>query len=972
MPRSGHQRLVGRDRELAVLRSAFEATAAGRGAFLVFHGQFGSGKSLLLHTAAEEAERRGMAVSSARVARLDRHSAMAPLLAVLRAGPRPVINPVQAESLAALADRPTHWGRLIDLLRRLIEQRAAHSPMVIVLDDLQWADELTVAALETLLPRLADAPALWLASYADFPVARPARGALDRLLTSHAEVVRLSPVDEAAAAELGARLLGCARPEDVRRLTSAAGGSPFLVDCLVQLLREEGRVRSEEDGTVRVVGRHLPAGLGRATAPVVSGLSQQTHDLLQVGAVLGRQFSLRQAAALTGRSTMELATAAQEAAAAGLLEDDGVAFRHRSPLVHLAVYGSLLGPVRRALHSEAARLCVSEGRPCPETLAHLILAGAEEDLEEGVARLKWLERNDESVPTREQEELARALLERLRLYEPLSAAPVTTAVQLFLTAGRTAEARHLLDAALAAAGWETEAEAEAFAELLEVLLQLSGARHALRHLRRARKGARPPVSHQAWLMVLEARCLLAYSAGDPGRAAALSWTAVSLARRAGDQASVVLGTAVLSLCARHTGDIAESLRLAGEAVAHGPVDTQRSLGWGSLWLSLTLCLAGRPLDAAEVLEAWRDGAGAGDRVWTAPRWHIAKSLQLWHSGRLEEAAREAHAGLEASARLADPAARTFLLGVLALVTTVRGDLETAAGHVAALSSTAHTALPGLTGTLYAFVTALRLDAAGDPGSAMRQLGTVWSALDLHLWFLTADPMILPHMVRIALRAGAGERAAEAVAVARRLARRNPGVTPLVGAALHAHGLYRGLAAPLHRAVRVFRTGSHPLALASALEDAAAVTQAQGDLVRATEMLQEAQRVYVASGAGLGAERVRRRLRSAQGRISEAAATDGVQALPGSPAPAARPAAQDPAHTSADWDSLTPSEIRVVRLVAEGLTNRETAQRLAVSAHTVDSHLRRAFAKLGVSRRVELARYVLAHGTSGQVPAHSPK
>lgn len=77
-------------------------------------------------------------------------------------------------------------------------------------------------------------------------------------------------------------------------------------------------------------------------------------------------------------------------------------------------------------------------------------------------------------------------------------------------------------------------------------------------------------------------------------------------------------------------------------------------------------------------------------------------------------------------------------------------------------------------------------------------------------------------------------------------------------------------------------------------------------------------------------------------------------------------------TAGDWDSLTPSEVRVVRLVAEGLTNRETAHRLAVSAHTVDSHLRRAFAKLGVSRRVELARYVLAHSPSGQVPAPTSK
>ncbi|WP_217561326.1 LuxR family transcriptional regulator [Streptomyces sp. GbtcB6] len=965
MPRSGHQRLVGRDRELALLRAAFEATEAGRGAFLVFHGQFGSGKSLLLRAAAEEAERYGLTVVSARVARLDQHSAMAPLLAVLSAGPHPVVDAVEAESLAALADRPTHWGRLTERLCRLVEQRAAHSPIVIVLDDLHWADELTVAALETLLPRLTELPVLWLAAYADFPVARPAGDGLDRLLTSHAEVVRLPSVDEEASAELGARLLG-ARPGDVRRLTSAAGGSPYLIGCLAHLLRAEGRVRSE-DGEVRVLGRHLPAGLGRATAPVVSALSQPTRDLLQVGAVLGRQFSLRQVATLTGRSTMELAPAAQEAVAAGLLEDDGAAFRYRSLLVHLAVYGSLLGPVRRALHSEAARLCVSEERPCTETLGHLVLAGAEEDLDEGVTRLTLLERAEQAVPPRQREELSGLLLDRLRLYEPLSAAPVVTAVRLFLAAGQTARAGHLLDAALTAAGWETEAEAEAFAELLEVLLRLGGTRLALRHLRRARKATRPPAGYRAWLMLLEARCLLAHSAADADRAAALSRAAVSVAERTGDRASVALGTVVLSLCARHTGDIAESIRLADEAMAHGPAGAERSFGWGSLWLSLALCLAGRPLEAAEALQAWCRDAHATD-VWTAPRWHLAKSLQLWHSGRLEDAARAAHSGLEACDRLADPAARRVLLAVLALVTTVRGDLEAAAGHVAALSAHPQAALPGLTETVCAFVTALHLDAAGDPRAAMRQLAKVWSAPRRYLWFLTADPMIVPHMVRIARGAGADEQAAEAVAVARHLARLNPGIPSLAAVALHAHGLYGSLAAPLHRAVRVLRTGSHPLALASALEDAAAVTHAQGDLLRATEILQEAHRIYVASGAGLGAERVRRRLRSAQGRIMRelSGAAEGTRTPPG------RPAAENTPHTGGDWKSLTPSEIRVVRLVAEGLTNRETAQRLAVSAHTVDSHLRRAFAKLGVSRRIELARYVLAHGSADPVPAHSSK
>ncbi|MDX3109896.1 response regulator transcription factor [Nonomuraea angiospora] len=58
--------------------------------------------------------------------------------------------------------------------------------------------------------------------------------------------------------------------------------------------------------------------------------------------------------------------------------------------------------------------------------------------------------------------------------------------------------------------------------------------------------------------------------------------------------------------------------------------------------------------------------------------------------------------------------------------------------------------------------------------------------------------------------------------------------------------------------------------------------------------------------------------------------------------------------------MTASELRVVRLVAQGMTNREAADALFLSPHTVDSHLRHAFAKLGVNSRVELTRQVLAH------------
>jgi DNA-binding CsgD family transcriptional regulator len=105
-----------------------------------------------------------------------------------------------------------------------------------------------------------------------------------------------------------------------------------------------------------------------------------------------------------------------------------------------------------------------------------------------------------------------------------------------------------------------------------------------------------------------------------------------------------------------------------------------------------------------------------------------------------------------------------------------------------------------------------------------------------------------------------------------------------------------------------------------------------------EALGRALVLYTDAGAGWDARRVRARLRLSGVRRRLVAAERPVQG----------------------WGSLTDSELAVVTLVADGLTNREAAERLFVSPHTVNSHLRHAFTKLGVNSRVELSRVVAEH------------
>ncbi|MBC3842472.1 hypothetical protein GXW82_26605 [Streptacidiphilus sp. 4-A2] len=121
------------------------------------------------------------------------------------------------------------------------------------------------------------------------------------------------------------------------------------------------------------------------------------------------------------------------------------------------------------------------------------------------------------------------------------------------------------------------------------------------------------------------------------------------------------------------------------------------------------------------------------------------------------------------------------------------------------------------------------------------------------------------------------------------------------------------------------------------EDLGAVLQQTGYRHEATDFLREALALFTTAGLRLDADRVSERL----GRPLET-----------------RPAAEPARRASPAWSQLTRSEIKVARLVAEGLTNREVAARLFLSPHTVDSHLRHTFSKLGLSSRVALTRWVL--------------
>jgi DNA-binding CsgD family transcriptional regulator len=164
-------------------------------------------------------------------------------------------------------------------------------------------------------------------------------------------------------------------------------------------------------------------------------------------------------------------------------------------------------------------------------------------------------------------------------------------------------------------------------------------------------------------------------------------------------------------------------------------------------------------------------------------------------------------------------------------------------------------------------------------------------------------------------------------------RLNPGVSLIAATAAHARGLSSDDLVELRTAVDHLRGGPRPLVLASALEDLGRQLVKHDAQDQAVTALGQALEIYAEAGASWDESRVRIRLRGL-----------GVRRR--------LIAAQRPQR---EWDALTDSELKVVRLIATGMTNRDAANKLYLSPHTVSSHLRHAFTKLGINSRTDLAR-----------------
>ncbi len=962
--------LLEREEQLARLASLAARASAGAGVVVLVRGPAGAGKTRLVQEACRRAAAGGFGVLRARGGQLEREFAFGvvrqlfdPALERTTAEDRdrafggaaalaaPVLgDATSAPHIAPLeASYAVHHG-----LFWLTVNLASERPLVLLVDDAQWADGPSLRWLAYLARRLEGLPVV-LALALRSGEAGAAHAMLEALADEASpEVIEPPALSESAITVL---LRNRLRHEPdgafVAACSAATGGNPFLLCELVASLAADRVVpTASQAGRIRAAG---PRAVRESVLRRLGRLGAAAEALAQAVAVLGTDVELRSAAALAGLDRGRAAGAADQLAAAGVLSPGRpIDFVH--PIVRHAVYESLPAAARAESHRRAARMLADEAASTGEIAGHLLRCAPAGD-QWVVAKLR--EAADAAL-RRGAADVAVTLLRRAEREPPRGPARTTVLDDLGraeLIGGDRGDAmaaaiEHLRRARaasddppdrvrmtlnLAVALWGAERTAEAVAVLLE---------EAERVESRDRDLALRVEAHlvsTGWLDSTTSPAVAGrlkrfeplLGRTNPERLAAGARAFEALAH--GAPSATVHQYAAIALTEPTAADADELAPPPWPLVALTCIDRFR--------------LATDTCDAA-IADATARGALRTLIILTG--WRTAIGLRR---GALHDAETDARHAFELAAgrgfALDLPATRAFLVEIL----IEQGRLDEAAETVAGARQSEAVA-PHLAWNWFRHARGRLRLACGDAAGALSDqlaCGT-WMAA----WG-SPSPTILPWRSAAALAHLALGRpdAAQALAEDEVSDARAIGAPRAIGRALRIAGLAHGGdhgRALLTEAVEVLlggrrrapardRDAGAQLELAHALVDLGGAQRRSGLRRSAREHLAGGMDLAHGCGAAALAERAREELL----------------------ATGARP--RRPALTGRD--ALTPSERRVAERAAAGLTNREIAQELFVTPRTVEVHLTHVFAKLDLRSRTQLASALGSDRHPGGSPGASP-
>jgi DNA-binding NarL/FixJ family response regulator len=373
--------LIGRERERALLASPVAEALAGRGSLILLAGEAGVGKTTLV--------RRVLAGSGLTTlegfATPGGASAFGPLVEVLRAylrstAGRPLIEGPLAAHLALLlpelgpAAREGDPATLFEAIRLALATIAARQPTALFLDDLQWADDATLELLPALARTLPEQPLLILAAYRsdELPRAHPIRRMRSELRRSgHLRQVQVEPLDAEATAALVDRTLGSAAPTLRRAVFDRTDGIPLYVTELAAALAASGLVQPGPSGLELVDGADvpLPDSVRDAVLLQATGLSDDARSAAMAAAVAGQVFDPELVRAVSGLDAWP-----DELLRRGIITEEPsgrMGFRHA--LVRDAFYSDIPWTTRIKLHSAVAQRLTTDRATAAVVAEHWVL-----------------------------------------------------------------------------------------------------------------------------------------------------------------------------------------------------------------------------------------------------------------------------------------------------------------------------------------------------------------------------------------------------------------------------------------------------------------------------------------------------------------------------------------------------------------------------------------------------------------------
>ncbi len=379
---------VGRADELSQLRQLMAAAVRGQGALVVIGGEPGVGKTRLAEEIAVEAQRLGAAVRLGHCYEMEGAAPYTPLVemleAFLRSAPKETFRAALGENAAEVArimpelrhifddipmpvELPPEQERrfLLNSLGEFIGRASRVTPLLLIFDDLHWADDATLFVLEHLAQQVASMPVLMLGTYrdVDLDVGRPLARSLESLLRRRlAHRIALRRLPEAGVQAMLQAMSGQAPPQKlVDVIESETEGNPFFVEEVVRHLAEEGKLFDDQGNwkASLVVGElEVPEGVRLVIGRRLERLGEDAKRVLGSAAVIGRvfRFDLLEAASEdTADAVLDAIDAAQAAHIVGSADDGRdatIAFAHE--LFRQTLLSGLSMPRRQRIHLRVA------------------------------------------------------------------------------------------------------------------------------------------------------------------------------------------------------------------------------------------------------------------------------------------------------------------------------------------------------------------------------------------------------------------------------------------------------------------------------------------------------------------------------------------------------------------------------------------------------------------------------------------